>query len=52
LRNVRKDFAVNAGLASVAIRSTGEAGDVKVVAKGKRLNPGELHLKSYIKTRQ
>ena len=40
------EILVSGGLARVAVRSTGEIGDVKVIAKGKGLKDGELTVKS------
>ncbi len=41
-----KEIAVSAGLARVAIRSTGDPGDIKVVATGTGLSSGELKLRA------
>ena len=45
-----KEIAAPAGLARVAIRSTGDPGDINVVATGVGLRSGQLKLKAYTRT--
>ncbi len=45
-----KEVAVTGRMARMAIRSTGEEGDVRVLASGKELKSGELRLKANHKT--